>query len=49
MNEKIMKAEYIKPVTVTVRIDLENGTIICASGDPILGDPGIIGRDMEED
>lgn len=49
MNEKIMKAEYIKPVTVAVRIDLENGTIICASGDPILGDPGIIGRETEED
>lgn len=49
MNDKIMKAEYTKPETVTVRIDLENGTIICASGDPILGDPGIIGRETEED
>lgn len=49
MKEKTMKAEYIKPETMTVRIELENGAIICASGDSILGNPGIIGRETEED
>lgn len=43
-----MKAEYIKPETLTVEIELENGAIICASGS-IFGNPGIAGRDYEED
>ena len=49
MNEKRMKAEYIKPDTQTVEIELENGAIICASGDSLFGNPGIDDRDYEED
>ena len=49
MNEKNMKAEYIKPETLTVRIELENGAIICASGDSLFGNPGIDDRGYEED
>ena len=49
MNKKNMKAEYIKPETQTVEIELENGAIICASGDSLFGNPGIAGRDYEED
>ena len=44
-----MKAEYIKPETLTVEIELENGAIICASGSSLFGNPGIAGRDYEED
>ena len=49
MNDGIMKVEYIKPETQTVEIELENGAIICASGDSLFGSPGIAGRDYEED
>lgn len=49
MHEKIMKADYIKPETVTVEIELENSAIICASGDSIFSDPDIVGRDYEVD
>ncbi len=44
-----MKAEYIRPETLTVEIELENGAIICASGDSIFSTPGIADREMEED
>ena len=44
-----MKAEYIKPETLTLKIELENGIIICASGDSIFGAPGIVDREPEED
>ena len=44
-----MKAEYIKPETLTVEIELENGAIICASGDSFFDTPGIAGRFFEED
>ena len=43
-----MKAEYIKPETLTVEIELENG-VICVSGNSLFGNPGIAGRDYEED
>lgn len=49
MKDLIMKTEYIKPETQTVEIVLEKGSIICASGDPLFGNPGIAGRDYEED
>lgn len=49
MKDLIMKAEYIKPETLTVEIELENGAIICTSGDSFFGNPGIAGRDFEED
>ncbi len=44
-----MKAEYIRPETQTVRIELENGAVICASGDFLFWNPGILGREIEED
>ena len=44
-----MKAAYIKPETLTLKIELGNGVIICASGDPIFGTPGIADRETEED
>ena len=49
MTDLIMKAEYIKPETLTVEIELENGAIICASGKSLINDPTIIGREYEED
>jgi len=49
MNDKNMKEEYIKPETLTVKIELENGTIICASGDSFFGNPAIAKRGYEED
>lgn len=49
MNDCIMKADYIKPETRTVTIELGNGSIICASGDALLFNPVIDGRDVEED
>ena len=44
-----MKVEYIKPETLAVELVPENGAIICASGDSLFGNPGIAGRDYEED
>lgn len=44
-----MKEEYIKPEPRTVRIELENGAVICASGDLFWGNPGIVGREIEVD
>ena len=49
MTDLIMKDEYIKPETLTVEIELENGAIICASGDSIFENPGVAGRFFEED
>ena len=49
MKDGIMKVEYIKPETQTVEIELENGAIICASGDSLFGDPDIADRDYEVD
>ncbi len=43
-----MKAEYIKPETLTVEIELENG-VICVSGNSLFGNPGVDDRDYEED
>ena len=45
MKDLIMKAEYIKPETLTVEIELENCAIICASGNSLFWNPGIAGRD----
>ena len=44
-----MKAEYIKPKTLIVKLELENGIIICASGESLFGTPGIVDREPEED
>lgn len=41
------KNDAVTPLTV--EIELENGAIICASGDSLFGNPGIAGRDYEED
>ena len=49
MNEKIMKAVYIRPETLTVGIEPGNCAIICASGDSFSVNPGIADRDFEED
>lgn len=49
MNKKSMKAEYIKPETLTIEFEPENGAVICASGDSFFGIPGIAGRDFDED
>ena len=49
MNDGIMKVEYIKPETQTVEIELENGAIICASGDSLFENPDIADRDYEVD
>lgn len=49
MNEKNMKAEYIKPETLTVEIELENGAIICASEDSFLWNLDISDRGYDED
>ena len=49
MNDKIMKADYTKPETVTILVEWELGSVICASGDPVFGDPGIADRETEED
>ncbi len=44
-----MKAEYIKPETLTIEFEPENGAIICASGDSLFENPDIAGRDYEVD
>ena len=49
MNDKIMKADYTKPETVTILIEWKHGSVICTSGDSIFGDPGIADRETEED
>ena len=41
------KNDAVTPLTVET--ELENDDIICASGDSLFGNPGIAGRDYEED
>ena len=48
MNEKRMKAEYIKPESPVVSFAPGAGAVICAS-DYFFCDPEIIGREYEED
>ena len=48
MNDWIMKLDYIRPETLIIRMDGENG-IVCASDRSIIGNPGIDNRDTEED
>lgn len=43
-----MKAEYIKPETLIMEMDGEIG-IICSSSDSFIINPGIAGREWEED